>query len=371
MQKTTQGARERETGLELLRILMMICIVFNHYAGYGGFSFGRNLSVNSAFILVAHMGGKMAVNVFILISGYFLCTAQTDPQKQMRKISKLFLQVLFYSIIILFMGRTFGFLSSKDIIPYLFAPFYSKWGFVTYYLLMYLLSPWVNAALKESNTISLLTLWTILTVIWCLIPSVSAAKSGIEYGLVWFLYMYMTATLLKRTRKAWEPKWKLLLLAAFCNIFLIAALEILFLKLGESLEVFYKSREIFRAYNNALTVSCSVLLFAGFKGLRMKSNTIINRVASASFGVFLLHDGAAVGSFIWQRLFRSAEIQYSNWLIPNAFIACGTVYIIGVAIDLFRQDFIEKPLMPILYRCTDSAREIALRQIERLNKRLE
>ena len=61
---------KRESNLELLRIIMMILIVAHHFALHGGFDYPKEVvSLNRLWIQLMTIGGKLGVDVFVLISG--------------------------------------------------------------------------------------------------------------------------------------------------------------------------------------------------------------------------------------------------------------------------------------------------------------
>ena len=64
---------ERNSNLEILRILAMIMIISHHLAIYSLFAFDNELNnLNQYYILLLEMGGKIGSNIFFLISGYFM-----------------------------------------------------------------------------------------------------------------------------------------------------------------------------------------------------------------------------------------------------------------------------------------------------------
>ena len=83
--------KERNSSFELLRIISMVLIVSFHYVYHAGFDFLAPFSPRLYFIQCIDMGGNLGVNLFVLISGYFLCKSTFKWQK----IIKLELQVLF------------------------------------------------------------------------------------------------------------------------------------------------------------------------------------------------------------------------------------------------------------------------------------
>ena len=96
----------------------------------------------------------VAVNCFILITGYVYYGKETKYYR----LATLWIEVLFYSIIILllfyFMFPTqLGFEDIwKNIIPTFFTKGqFSRYWFFTAYVGMFLISPFVNMALKHFN----------------------------------------------------------------------------------------------------------------------------------------------------------------------------------------------------------------------------
>ncbi len=68
--------RHRQSNIELLRIISMILIVAHHFSVHGGFDFSStSFSVNRLYIQFLAMGGKIGVDIFVIISGYFLITS--------------------------------------------------------------------------------------------------------------------------------------------------------------------------------------------------------------------------------------------------------------------------------------------------------
>lgn len=86
--------KERNSSFELLRIISMFLIVMHHYSVHGGFDFMIPFSMKLYFVQCLVMGGKLGVNLFVLISGYFLCKSDF----KWKRIIKLEVEVIFYSI---------------------------------------------------------------------------------------------------------------------------------------------------------------------------------------------------------------------------------------------------------------------------------
>ena len=342
----------RNSNIELLRIISMLFIILNHYALRGGFTFESPMQFNSILVYWFHLAGKIAVNVFILISGYFLCTSKGANPK---KVVRLLMQVLFYCCILIIAGWIIGTVGKKQTIRLLFAVPYNYFSFVTYYMIMYMLSPWVNKLLASITDKSLLILWGIMTTIWVVIPTLFNSvfyvffdmnmTFGSTYGPFWFLYMYLTAAVIRRREDhlGHEPK-KYLLTAGGLIVFIMLA-EVLLIFLSSKGVVAKGRIEYFREYNTFFNVLCAVCAFMGFKNLKMENRAWINKLASTSFGVFLIHANFSINKFLWITIFHTPDVQNSPFLFLHAIFVAIAVYALGSAVDLLRQKYIEPPVM--------------------------
>ena len=77
--------QKRSSNFELLRILTMLCIIAHHYVVNSGITEkitqSNVLQWNSVFALIFGWGGKTGINVFVLITGYFMCKSKISLKK--------------------------------------------------------------------------------------------------------------------------------------------------------------------------------------------------------------------------------------------------------------------------------------------------
>ena len=87
---------KRDTGLDLRRIISMIMVVCIHTVGWGGLVEGALVPETANWYLgnAMHTLSLQAVNCFVLISGYFLCTAKF----RLSKLASTWMQAAFYSV---------------------------------------------------------------------------------------------------------------------------------------------------------------------------------------------------------------------------------------------------------------------------------
>ena len=85
---------KRNSNLELLRIIAIFMIVFHHIGFYGLKIESDLFTYNYIIKSFLALPGKLGVNIFILISAYFM----TNTKFEYKKLIKLVSQILFYSI---------------------------------------------------------------------------------------------------------------------------------------------------------------------------------------------------------------------------------------------------------------------------------
>lgn len=101
----------------------------------------------------------------------------------------------------------------------------------------------------------------------------------------------------------------------------------------------------FLSQQSALTFLGALALFLFFQKWHIKTSKWINLAASATFGVYLIHDSEIIRPFLWHEVFRNAQYQDSVFLIPYSIIVIAAVYGACTCVDLLRQYTVEKLFM--------------------------
>lgn len=91
--------KARSSNLELYRIIVMLMIVAHHYVVNSGLMDVLQLSPlspSSSVMLIFGGWGKIGINCFLLITGYFMCKSEFTWQKLLKYIFGLLsIQFLF------------------------------------------------------------------------------------------------------------------------------------------------------------------------------------------------------------------------------------------------------------------------------------
>lgn len=345
-------SKKRLTSIEILRILAMFLIVMYHFSWYGDFNFSTSaISINRLWTQFMQLGGKFGVNIFVLISGYFLIKS---PSIKINKMVKLWFQVFTYSILIylfflIFHVKTFEFKElCKSVLPITF----STWWFASAYLMLYLISPFLNKFLYSIDKSTYQKLILLLTFCWCIIPTLTSHKVECN-KLNWFIYLYMIAGYI---RIYWSDKHysgKTFIFYSLVILFLTYLSTVIFDLLGLKISFLGSHAMFFYTIEKLPIVVASVLIFIGFLNLNIKYSKLINTFSSATFGVYLIHDHEFVRNFLWNVLFKQSTFSTSKYLIIYSIFAVVSVYVVCTIIDLIRKNSVEKIFTPIINKVSN------------------
>lgn len=286
---------KRNIGLDLLRIISMIMIMSLHYLGKGGaLTSSGNVSYIAWFLEISCM---VAVNLYVLISGYFL----VDGKFSWKKVLKLCIDTWFYSLSFLILELIFGNGTSiKEILCGVFPILLKVYWFVTIYIFMYIMSPYLNILINNMNKIKHFTLCLILIIIFsCLhlfLPPMGLLNPQGGYGIIWFITLYLIAGYIKRYVNVNKKPIMLI-------IFFITTIILLILKFGLQYilknypSTFEYISRIYEYYSIFILIN-SICLFLYFNGIEIKNKIttkIITVISPLTFGVYLIHENIFVG----------------------------------------------------------------------------
>ncbi len=285
----------RNSSIELLRIIAIMGVVILHYNNEsmgGAFKFVEEGSFSQMYLFFTENVFACAVNVFIMISAFFLCKTE---QRRFVRIVELVLQVILFQLVAYFVvAIPSGVVSFGGIIVNMIPLNY----FVILYSVLYLISPYFNIVIHKLGTERLKKLVFILFLmfsVWTIgidyVESVVAIDFGgfnpvglkgsqagytiVNFSLVYFIGAYIRESDIKIDR-----------LKTVALIFVIIAvmlvISIIEHKLGSEGIVTWH-------YNNPLIIVMSALVVKLFSEISFESK-IINELAKATFTCFLLHE---------------------------------------------------------------------------------
>ena len=281
----------------------------------------------STFKVFFEVTSIVAVNVFILIAGWF------GIRPSIRGFCKFIFQCLFFSIgaymIMILCGRVDfsyrGLANCFALIPN------NTYWFIPSYLCLYFFSPVLNTFIRhadKSTFTMVLVAFYIFQTIYSFLGHgalfLMRGYSGLSFIGLYLLAAYIKVNIDKIKLSSFE------LLAGYLAVTICLVLAWMgsrYLNFN-----FINTRLLY--YSNPLVILSSLFLFLLFSKVYL-SSCIINKVAASSFAVYLLHCNPNVYEFYLTSIGNSHV--YSGLL--QAIYICGLIcvwFLVAVILDVFR-----------------------------------
>lgn len=334
----------RNSSIELLRIISMVMIMFHHFAYHGNFEWNYNeITIPHLWYNFILMGGKVGVNIFVLISVFFLIE-NTERLFQPKKLLKFWGQVVFYSITTYFLSIVLQInnFDIKQIIKICFPITYPGWWFASTYFMLYLIHPFLNKLLHDLNKNVYQYLILLLVLCWSIIPTLTTQLFE-SNSLLWFITLYVIAGYAKiygfNERLKSKHYFFLFLIVLVCSYLI----SVSFLVLGTKRNELAVHAIDFFGMERFPILLMALFLFMTFAKLKIKYNKWINVIASATFGVYLIHDSSYIRYYIWWNIFKINQYQESLFLIPYSILVVFIIYVLCTGIEMVRKVLLERP----------------------------
>ena len=354
----TNKTKLRQSNFELLRIISMCMIIAMHYMtkGMGIPKLSVDHSVHNIFFWIIYAFCLSSVNAYVFISGYFAI----DAKWNIGKLIRLWAEVLAYSICVPLVMSAFDLFDiakmDLSVKQQIFLPVsYEHYWFATAYIMLFIVSPLLNAAIQKLDKRVLEMVLIALIVVFCGFKSINPYLIPWDkYGndVMWFIVLYVSAGYIRLYGVPFikiEDKKKITTYGfASYVIFSLATFMIAFVysfvvmgtgRLEYSMDMTY-------CYNYITIYIASIGLFIAFANMDIKKIDWINRIAACTFGVYLLHDNIALRE-LWQRVLGIECADGKWWQFFHMLICIAIVFAVGVVIDSIRNGIFKAFCKPV------------------------
>lgn len=309
--KKVVDVEQRNIGLDILRILTMVLITTRHFLGYSGLI--DTIGFSSLNGIVAHLLRVFcgcAVNIFVLISGYFL----VESTFKIKKAVRIWAETFFYSVTMFLISGILGLdkvcVSS---VVFSFFPIISRhYWFPVAYLALFIISPLLNKfirAISDKEFQYLIFGGGIILSAWTSFVFFSAGVlTGGNTGLLWFIYLYFVGAYIRKK----EIK------TTFLNYVVLIVLVIgltAFQFLSESFAILQNFQ--FLKDDSIFELILSVTLFIIFLNIKITNKAVrktIVAISTCSFGVYLIQESCMFRNYLWNELVRS-DLLAARWYL--------------------------------------------------------
>lgn len=339
----------RQTNYELLRIISMFMVVAMHYLYRSDalLILGESADAKRLTGTLLESFCIVAVNVYVLISGYFLVEAGYKT----KRILILVCQVLFYAILIPFIMAGAGVIGGSGesgpyrLLSYIFPIETEHYWFATSYVFLYLFTPVLNIAVKNMSKKQLQITLGGLLLLFSVMKSISPVQFvtdhfGYDFG--WFLCVYLVAAYIRLYGIKWfstaKRAWLSYVGCALCVFAIVCGA--FFLNKATGSFAYYFTVPFH--YNYIFCLLGAVALFYAFSYVKIKSGkaaSFICRISPLTFGVYLFHEHMDIRSewtgWIDEFIGPAAAGGVAGFLL-HLILSVVIVYLAGIFIDAIR-----------------------------------
>ncbi len=306
----------RLSNLELLRILAIVMIVMMHGCGT---LLGTEFLPNRIILTLINAIGNMGVTAFILISGYF------GIHFRWSRLWVLWTVAFFYSILtfIFDIWINEGMFSWQDFYHAITPITSQKWWFLTCYVVIFCLSPFLNRAASGLTKSQMQSLIAVLFFFFILSPTIlrNTLTNDMEgKGLANLITAYLIGQYISRYDL---PS----VIIRYSGILTLISISVVFSLSFIAGCIEPKATIFFCKDNNLFIVLGAIFLFCWFRRLSFHSSTI-NYLSGFVFPLYLVN--LSVLNCFKQSLVANTE-RMDFWFI----------YSIALGVTLFSACFIE------------------------------
>jgi len=340
------GVKTRQSNMELLRIVAMLMIITLHYLDKGDAlpKFEEMSTVNHYITWIVEAFCYVSVNIYVLISGYFLSCSRFT----VKKLLLLWGQIVFYSWVI---GGIFlltgmvgeGATGLYELIFIALPVTAGHYWFATVYVLLFAVSPFLNAAVakmsREQHRACIVVLLIVFSVWNTFLPMTVPMTDREGMDIAWFICVYMIAAYLRKYPEVLKAKKPVMVLGYVVSSIVIFLAGILLLWVDEVFGKLGGYAINWYAYNSLPVLIGSVCLFVVFLKTEIKSipfGRIINTLAGTTFGIYLIHEHRYL-RYLWPQWLHTTENASQPWMILHLIGSVLLVFAACACIELLRK----------------------------------
>lgn len=326
----------RSSNIELLRIIAMFMVVLGHYYVKGGFP--DDSLMNASKLVMQFLGSwsKIAVDIFVIISGYFLVTQKF----RWKKIWKFFGCTYFWSLATLcFVLFVLNQNVEKSLIMKAVNPITPLNWFARAYLVLYIAFPFINKMIERISKMQLAVVIAIFTTAFYVIPSIRGLSLG-GYLNSFFMFadMYCIGAYLRLYSN--DKIERTIESTGGMSAVIFYAIILVSDYLG-AFDPYYteKNNVMYHAF-----VGCSILgllmavsVFVMFKNWHLPNNAMINAMATTTFAVYLIHDNGVISAWLWDDCIRAGRFYDTIFLVPHMILTATVIFAVCSLLEFMRE----------------------------------
>ena len=336
--------RDRNEGIDILKIVAMLMICMLHFVGKGGL-----LDSKQEFIQIIGLFFKsfsiVAVNIYVLCSGYLL----GNTSFKLKRILRIWIETLTYSVIIyLLCTIKWGYSGILEMIKSLCPVLSMEYWYISAYIILLLLMPVINIAIQNASkkeiSLFLMTIVAVFSIWHTIFPKNGLLETGNMqgYGIVWMICLYIIGASIKKYEKDIRINKGIL-----WSTYTIGCLLIFVGQISSRNNHIIDQYNTFFDYNNFIVLVASVSLFLVLKDFKTKSKKSAKWLcvfSTHTLAVYLIQEQYIFKKIYWNWV---AEIcnQFSDYVVMYLIVVCLMItctFLSMICIDIIRDGVMKR-----------------------------
>lgn len=322
-------SKDRDSNIELLRLVCMFMIVLIHFTGYCIMDCSEVFKQQSGIaILIPNLLHGLcwcAVDTFIIISGYY------GIKPKAKSFFNLYLQCAFYAgiLYLIHLYLTGSHINRwclyNTVMPFSYNP---GWWFIPQYVILYILSPILNKIVEATNKRQFILFLVLMAIVIFyfghyrqkMLPFLEGGFNFINFTFLYFIGRYLA--LYYHSSSSLRVQQSYYILGYVCSSLLMGFVG--WYIMTNHLTVWNMVLEI--NYAHPLCILASVCLFLLFQTFHFR-NRIVNWFGVSALAIYLLHNCKYIGTILFNFITNIYDTPpYQPFAIYGA--------LIGVALGL-------------------------------------
>ena len=324
----------RNYGIDLLRVVSILGVVFLHVLGHGGVLASAQTPARFSIVWFFEILAYPAVNCFVLISG-FVGYRQNKIYPKLKNIISLFFTVVFYGALICLIFKILQpeRVTKKDFFMFLMPITYKKYWFFTAYFGMFILSPILNAFVYQAKGKQLLA-FLIVVMLCSTLTLIKDSYNLMEgYSVIWFVLLYLLGAIIKKYDLTKMFSFKTFVALGICAFLFTWGFKIC--SKIYNVAFFQKNVHLLISYVSPTVLLMAIAWLGAFSKIKCPKFTLplISFLSTSAFSVYLIHDNIYIRNNVIANIHKLCA-SIKTPMLPFFIIGCVlTVFIVCTLID--------------------------------------
>lgn len=329
---------ERNYGIDLLRLVLMLMICIQHILGQGGIlSASTEGTLRYKIFWFLEIFSTCAVDGFAIISGYMA----VNKTYKYEKIVNMWFQAFFYSFILTgiltIAGINDGLGGAKfDVIRCAMPVTFGKFWYFTAYFALFFAIPILNKYIFEINENFSKKMFIILIILFSVMGILGDPfKSQAGYSAIWLIVLYCIGALAKKIR-LFKDKKSITLIFFWMICILVTWGIYIFIDIGRLTN-----------YISPTILLSGMIMVILFSRLHLKG-TIIAKISPLTFGIYLFQCNQIIWNNIIKGAFAFVASQNIVIGVMYVFLFAFIIFILGLIVEFIRSNLMKFFKIPLL-----------------------